>query len=107
MPAAKPIFATLLLLALAPYCAVAFDDYEDAPIRYSTAEPTEVVAKLRKQLEDGTFDFDRSGDQKAFLRSVLKTLKVPEASQVLVGMTAMRGGYRIRCCPPFPASVFR
>jgi len=60
------------------------DDYEDPPIRYSTVEPADKVAKLHKQIDSGTFDFDRSSGQKGFLRSVLKKLNVPESSQTLV-----------------------
>ena len=85
MPTFNIAFALLILCyAFLPRPAQAFDDYEDPPINYSAVEPTGVIAKLRKQLEDGSFDFDRSGDQKTFLRSVLKTLEVPEASQMLV-----------------------
>jgi hypothetical protein len=60
------------------------DDYEEAPIHYSTVTPNDRITELSKQIEDGTFEFDHSGNEKTFLRSVLKTLGVPEASQVLV-----------------------
>lgn len=78
-----PIFAFALAAALTPLAAMA-EDYEEAPIRYSTVEPADRIAELSKQIEAGTFEFDRSGNEKTFLRSVLKTLGVPEASQVLV-----------------------
>ena len=74
----------VLALMLSSPCAKASDDYEEPPIRYSTVEPTDPVAKIRQRLAAGTFDFDRSGDQKTYLRSVLKELEIPEASQVLV-----------------------
>ena len=69
-------------VALAAMPAGWAGDYEEAPIRYSTVEPTDRIAELHKQIQAGTFEFDRSGGEKEYLRSVLKTLNVPEASQV-------------------------
>ncbi|MFT5108065.1 MAG: hypothetical protein ACI9UA_003708 [Pseudoalteromonas tetraodonis] len=77
-----PIWAALLIALPLPLLAV--EDYEEPPISYSTIEPNDAVAQLRKQIAAGTFEFDRSGNEKTFLRSVLKTFNVPEATQVLV-----------------------
>ena len=78
------LVASVAALSLCLHSQLPADDYEDPPIRYSTVEPTDKVAKLRKKIEAGSFEFDRSKGEKGFLRSVLKELDVPESSQVLV-----------------------
>lgn len=57
--------------------------YTDPPINYRTQDPSDPVALLQKQLDQGraqlTYDSDRG-----YLRSVLKLLDVPADSQTLV-----------------------
>jgi hypothetical protein len=86
MPA-PPAFRRLLLLGCAlalPAVLRAQDEFERAPIRYSATPAGDRMAALQERLADGTFEFDRSGDEKAYLLSVLKALEVSPASQILV-----------------------
>ncbi|MFM9069513.1 MAG: hypothetical protein ACKOUR_19590 [Planctomycetota bacterium] len=57
--------------------------YEQEPINYSKATPTDPIARLQKQLDDGqqTLAYD---DEHGYLKSVLKHLRISPSSQVLV-----------------------
>ena len=59
------------------------DDFERAPIDYHSSLSHDPVAKLLDRLQTGaeTLEADASG---SYLRSLLKSLKVPESSQCLV-----------------------
>ena len=94
----------ILVLAIFGVSLAAADDYEEAPILYSTKEPKDRIAELTKQIEAGTFEFDRSGNEKTYLRSVLKTLNVPEASQVLVYSKTSKQNDRIS--PKRPRAIY-
>ena len=59
------------------------DFYEQAPIHYSDTQATDPVASMVKAFENGTLNLDTS-TEKAMLLDVLKRLKVPVTSQVLV-----------------------
>jgi hypothetical protein len=61
MPPIKSIFSSIAL-SLAFAIPATADDYEEAPIFYSTVEPDDAITKLRKQIEAGTFEFDRCGN---------------------------------------------
>ena len=63
--------------------AHATDAFELPPILYSETAPTDRVASFRERLERGDWSCD-AHDPKVFLREVLRTLEVPEESQVLV-----------------------
>lgn len=58
-------------------------DFEQEPIRYSQAEPSNCVSRLIDQLKscDAKLEFD---EQFGYLRSLLTALDVPTTSQVLV-----------------------
>ena len=59
------------------------DDFERAPIDYHSSLSHDPVAKLVERLQTGaeTLEADANG---SYLRSLLKSLKVPESSQCLV-----------------------
>ena len=63
-----------------------YDDIEQPPHNYSAAIPGDRVSKLKRVLESGELQFDRTSE-KAFLRSLLKQLGIPESSQLLVFST--------------------
>jgi hypothetical protein len=76
---AVPLVACASVVALAQLPPLA----ERAPIAYSTARPTDAVARLQQMLDRGeaTLDVDA---QRGYLPSVLKALDVPVSSQGLV-----------------------
>lgn len=59
------------------------DDIDGAPIRYATAPADNVITVLQKRLDAGEASL-RHEKNFGYLRSVLRELKVPESSQVLV-----------------------
>lgn len=63
--------------------AIAGDEFEQEPIRYSESEPSNCISELQKQLLQGTatLEFD---DRFGYLPNLLETLRVPVSSQVLV-----------------------
>ena len=75
------IFATIGLLTC--QAAAQTDEYEQAPIRYSESTPNNPASELEKRIQSGDHGLDMSSE-KAFLTSVLKELKVPVESQMLV-----------------------
>ncbi len=62
----------------------ATEDFEQDPINYSKATPTDKAAQVQARIDRGEFEFDRSGGEKAFLLSVLKEFHVDPATQTLV-----------------------
>ncbi len=79
------IFFCLLIVAVAPDLVFSLgdDEFERAPIDYHTSVSHDPVAKLLERLQTGTetLEADANG---SYLRSLLKSLKVPESSQCLV-----------------------
>jgi hypothetical protein len=71
------------------WCAVlsgtnaAADEYDGAPIYYTTAEPENAVSRLQGRLDTGSVEL-KYEDHFGYLRSVLSALEVPESSQMLV-----------------------
>jgi hypothetical protein len=83
--------------------AVAADDFEREPIRYRAATPENVVSRLQQRLDAGksklAFDKDVG-----YLRSVLRELKVPVSSQMLVfSKTSLQ---RHRIAPRTPRALY-
>lgn len=93
----------LVLAAIGAAPALAQQDIEREPIRYSEATPRNVVAELQGALSDGTSRLEyRSGE--GYLRSVLKALEIPESSQVLVfSKTSLQ---RERISPKTPRAIY-
>lgn len=77
----KRLLAPLLVLAAA--AAPAEDPYEQAPIFYSESQPNDPAQKLEKLLRSGQAKIDRS-DAWTVLRDLMRHLKIPEESQVMV-----------------------
>ena len=75
--------ALSLAVALAMSVAAAEDDFELAPILYSTSTPDNPVSRLQARLDAGesTLTWD---DTVGWLTSVLAALEVPTSSQTLV-----------------------
>jgi hypothetical protein len=78
-------------------------DIERDPINYSAAAPRNAVVRLRERLATGeeTLTFD---PEHGYLRSLLRTLDVPESSQVLVySKTSLQ---RERISPKTPRAIY-
>lgn len=79
------------------------DDFERAPIAYHTSPSHDPVACLLERLQAGTekLEVEPNG---SYLRSLLKTLKVPESSQCLVfSKTSMQIPY---ISPRTPRAIY-
>jgi hypothetical protein len=63
-----------------------YHDLDQAPHRYFERTPTDRFTQLKAALESGELQLDRSGE-KPFLLSLLKLLRVPASSQMLVFST--------------------
>ena len=73
----------LCLLLILPALLLAEDEYEQAPIRYSATKPHDAAQELQALIQTGKAPIDRSSGW-SVLRDVMKRLKIPEESQVLV-----------------------
>lgn len=62
--------------------AQGFDDFEQAPIRYSVSTPTDAVQRLEARLQAGELRLE--GEEAEVVAALLAALEVPVASQVLV-----------------------
>lgn len=82
-PLIKMIAAIVLALALLATSAVAEDDFELAPIRYSASTPDNPVSRLQARLDAGETNLAWD-DTVGWLGSVLAALDVPTSSQTLV-----------------------
>lgn len=59
--------------------------FEEAPINYNKAKPENLITRLQKKLDAGQINLEYVRDQGVgYLPSVLKSLKIPVSSQVLV-----------------------
>lgn len=59
--------------------------FEEAPINYNKAKPENLITRLQKKLDAGQINLEHVRDQGVgYLPSVLKSLKIPVSSQVLV-----------------------
>lgn len=77
-------------------------DYEQPPVRYSASTPQDAVTKLQRRLSSGTPAF--TGDDRAILEAVLRELKVPVESQVVVfSKTSLQRG---RITPTRPRALY-
>lgn len=96
----------VFLVSLATFAAgatVTGQDIERAPIHYSSAEPHNAVAQLKKRLATGATKLE-FGQEHGYLRSLLRALDIPESSQVLVfSKTSMQ---RERISPKTPRAIY-
>lgn len=58
------------------------DAFEQSPISYSATTPRDAIKRLEKRVAAGEFRFE--GGDREVARALLKELKIPESSQVLV-----------------------
>jgi hypothetical protein len=80
----KGVFILIVAMFLAPRPAVADDAlYERSPIKYLTTPPRDPVAQLQKRIESGQVRLDYDA-KTGYLSALLKSLKIPVSSQVLV-----------------------
>jgi hypothetical protein len=95
--------AVIALLAFVVVSFLSADEYDRAPIKYSSSTPQNVVSRLQQRLSAGEqrLDFE---DERGYLRSVLRALSVPESSQMLVySKTSLQ---RHRISPKSPRAVY-
>ena len=76
-------WSLLLVLGMVPIQAFGQFDFDEEPIRYSTAKVNDRVAKLATQLNDGRVKL-KWDDSTGWLPSLLKELELDAASQSLV-----------------------
>ncbi len=84
----RPLFNPTRVLTLAAtlaggVVARAANDYENAPIHYSTTQPKDAAQDLMRRMANGSVKIDRS-DAWTVLRDLRHHFDIPEASQVLV-----------------------
>jgi hypothetical protein len=93
-----------VLLALVPSATAGrADDFDRAPINYSTAKPDNVVSRLQARLDAGQARLPYDEDM-GYLRSVLRELHVPVSSQMLVfSKTSLQ---RNRISPQTPRALY-
>jgi hypothetical protein len=97
--------ATLLLVIALGATARAQSDsfYEQEPIRYSTPDVNDPVARLQKRLDAGEVEL-KYDDAHGYLRSVLELLELPVSSQMLVfSKTSFQ---RDRISPESPRAIY-
>jgi hypothetical protein len=95
-------FASIGLLTLLALPAFA-DEFDRPPINYSTTKPANVISQLQKRIDDGDAKL-RFSDDHGYLPDVLKELKVPVSSQMLVfSKTSLQ---RDRISPRTPRALY-
>lgn len=75
---------------LAPHGAGAenlYREFDHPPHDYFGRTPTDRFTRMKDDLESGRLRLDRTGGEKAFLRSLLEVLEIPVSSQMLVFST--------------------
>jgi hypothetical protein len=92
----------LLVLGAVTLSAQSVPDYEQPPVSYSTTAPQDAAARLQVRLETG--ELKLTGSEREILRDILRELKVPIESQIVVfSKTSLQRG-RIR--PDQPRAVY-
>jgi hypothetical protein len=78
------------------------EDYERSPINYSASQPTEIISRLQARLAAG--DLKLAGNDKEIVRALLRELKIPVESQLLVfSKTSLQRG---RIGPDSPRAIY-
>ena len=96
------ILASTLAGLAVRMAAQSHDEYEQPPILYSDSIPTDAVATLQARLNSREFAFE--GKEKDVLRRLLRELKIPESSQMLVfSKTSVQ---RTRISPDNPRALY-
>jgi hypothetical protein len=96
-------FGVCLGVAFSIRAADAQDDFDRAPINYSSTTPDNAASRLDARLESGKTKL-RYEDHRSYLRSLLQALEVPESSQMLVfSKTSLQ---RQRIAPRTPRAIY-
>jgi hypothetical protein len=78
------------------------EEYEQSPINYSHAEPRDAVARLKTRIAAGELKF--SGDDRDVFKALLREMRVPIESQILVfSKTSFQRG---RINPDHPRALY-
>ncbi len=95
-------YAMALLLTLFP-ASVRAVDLDRPPIEYGTSQANNVVERLQERLKDGRTKLNHE-EGSGYLRSLLRELKVPQSSQMLVfSKTSLQ---RQRINPRTPRAIY-
>jgi len=79
------------------------DDFDRAPIRYSESKPSNSISQLQKRIDAGEAKLTFTDDH-GYLSAVLKELKIPVSSQMLVfSKTSLQ---RDRISPRTPRALY-
>jgi hypothetical protein len=96
-------FPMLLLSLFAPPALARDEDYERAPINYSTATPNDPIAQLKQRIEKGEATLEWTPTF-GYLPSLLKHLDIPASSQGLVfSRTSLQ---RDKISPKKPRAIY-
>ena len=96
-------FKWLLLLTWIPFILKAEDEYDRAPICYSETKPNDAAYDLEKLWIRGEAKLDRSSAW-SIIKGLLKHLRIPEESQVMVFSKTSKQNDRIS--PETPRVVY-
>lgn len=91
-----------LLLIVGCLGALATEDYEQPPISYSDSTPVDAISHLQERLNSRELKF--AGSEKEVVQQLLRELKIPESSQLLVfSKTSVQ---RVRISPQNPRALY-
>lgn len=99
----NPRPALLCLALAAPLCLRGEDPYEQAPIFYSQTQPRDPAQRLEKLMRAGKARVDRT-DAWSVMRDLMRHLRIPEESQVMVFSKTSKQNDRIH--PQTPRVVY-
>jgi hypothetical protein len=98
-----PTRLTVLSLAIGLAAVVRAEDFDRPPINYSTAKSDNLINRLQQRIDSGEVKLPFA-DEFGYLPAVLKELKVPTSSQMLVfSKTSLQ---RDRIGPRTPRAVY-
>ena len=93
----------IFLIVISGPATASADDFENAPINYSTAVPNNFISQLQSRISAGQVTLSRDGQQ-GYLASVLRELDIPVSSQTLVfSKTSLQ---RDRIAPRTPRALY-
>src|SRR5215468_591683 len=96
------LMASAVVVAESNCHGQAQEDYERSPINYSASQPTEIISRLQARLAAG--DLSLVGNGKEIVRALLRKLKIPVESQLLVfSKTSFQ---RDRISPDSPRAIY-
>jgi hypothetical protein len=92
-----------VLLTVAATARAATPDYEQPPIQYSTTQPHDPAARLKRSIDNGSVTLAHD-ERHGYLGAVLRELKIPASSQTLVfSKTSFQAA---RISPARPRAVY-